>query len=187
MTDLIVSSDRPSGRSADTRPALVYLEMSGAVRISIDATGRIAGNKIRTDTVATFWVRAEQALPLARRARRHAGRGRVDPETRLAALHQAAADLHVTLTPHAVAISKAGEAAAKLNQYMDQLDRTGALRAFKKSYRQYRLAAAARGEGFLSFKNAELRLRRALVPYLIGNKPIAPGSLFAEIFRGLDR
>jgi hypothetical protein len=70
MTDLDIVSGRPAARSADTRPALVYLEMSGAVRISIDASGRISSNKIRADAVATFWIRAEQAQPVARLARR---------------------------------------------------------------------------------------------------------------------
>jgi hypothetical protein len=174
---------RPAARSPDTRPALKYLEMSGAVRISIDTTGRISSNKIRTDTVAIFWIREEQARPVVRLARRHAGEDRTDPETMLAALHQAAADLHVTLTPHATAMERATEQAARLNRFVDGLRRTGALKEFTKAYRRHRLAAGLRGEGFMSYANAELRLRRALIPLLTnGGQPAVGGSLFAAIF-----
>jgi hypothetical protein len=40
-----------------------------------------------------------------------------------------------------------------------------------------------RGEGYMSFKVAELRLRRAMIPLLMnGGQPVAGASLFAEIF-----
>jgi hypothetical protein len=65
---------------------------------------------------------------------------------------------------------------------MDELRGTGVLKEFTKMYRRQRLTAGLRGEGFMSYKVAELRLRRALIPYLIGSKPIAASSLFAEIF-----
>jgi hypothetical protein len=180
MTDLdIVSDARPAARSADTRPALKYLEISGAVRISIDATGRISSNKIRTDPVATFWIREEQARSVVRLARRHAGRARADPKVMLAA------DLRVTLTPDAIALERGGEAAATLNRHMDSLRGTGVLREFTRTYKRKRLAARLRGEGFMSYANAELRLRRALVPLLMnGGRPAVGASLFAEVFGG---
>jgi hypothetical protein len=44
------------------------------------------------------------------------------------------------------------------------------------------MAAADRGEGFMSFKVAEARLRRALIPRLIGGTVGTTSSLFAEVF-----
>jgi len=40
-----------------------------------------------------------------------------------------------------------------------------------------------RGEGFMSYKAAETRLRRALVPMLVNGRAIGAQSLFEEIFR----
>jgi hypothetical protein len=49
--------------------------------------------------------------------------------------------------------------------------------------RRHRLAAMDRGEGFRPFKIAEARLRRALIPLLVGGRTIGPTqSLFAQIF-----
>jgi hypothetical protein len=38
------------------------------------------------------------------------------------------------------------------------------MKEFTKAYRRHRLAAADRGEGFMTFKIAEARLRKALTP-----------------------
>jgi hypothetical protein len=40
------------------------------------------------------------------------------------------------------------------------------MREFTKTYKRRRLAAGLRGEGFMSYAVAELRLRRALIPLL---------------------
>jgi hypothetical protein len=182
MMDLEIV-DRSVGRSRDTRPALVYLEMSGAVRVSIDASGRISTNKTRPDTVATFWIRAEQAQPLARLVRRYVGRGRADPETMLAALHRAAADLRFTLTPNVIAVERAGEAASKLNRFMDDLRGTGVLREFNQAFKRRRMTAMLNGRGFMNYKTAELRLRRALILLLLnGGQPVVGHFLFSQIF-----
>ena len=45
------------------------------------------------------------------------------------------------------------------------------------------MAATARGEGFMSYAVAEARLRKALIPYLVGGRTIGPvQSLFEQIF-----
>jgi hypothetical protein len=108
------------------------------------------------------------------------------------ALTKAAADLHVTLTPHATAMMRAGEAAKRLDRYMDSLRGTGVLKEFTRAYCHKRLAAGPRGEGFMSYATAELRLRRALILLLQGGgKPAVGQSLFASIFAdsglGVDR
>ena len=100
-----------------------------------------------------------------------------------AALHQAASDLQVTLTAHDAAMARAGAAAERLDAYIESLRARGAMREFTKAYRRRRIAATMRGEGFMSFKVAELRLRQALIPLLVGGRTIGPvHSLFEQIF-----
>jgi hypothetical protein len=91
--------------------------------------------------------------------------------------------LRATLTPHDVALSRAANAAERLDRYVDSLRARGAMKEFTKAYRRHRLAATARGEGFMSFAVAETRLRLALIPLLIGGGTVGPTqSLFANIF-----
>jgi hypothetical protein len=101
----------------------------------------------------------------------------------LAALHEAASDLGATLTPHATAIERAGNAATKLDAYFESMRRSGQLAEFNTQYKRHRMAAMARGEGFMLYRVAEARLRAALVPYLVAGRTIAPmQSLFEKIF-----
>jgi hypothetical protein len=68
-------------------------------------------------------------------------------------------------------------------QYMSSLRGTGVLREFNRAYKQRRMAATARGRGFMTFKVAEQRLKAALIPLLMnGGKPVVGQSLFAEVF-----
>jgi hypothetical protein len=66
---------------------------------------------------------------------------------------------------------------------MSSVRGTGVLREFNRAYKRRRMAATARGEGFMTFKTAEARFKRALIPLLQGGgKPVVSGSLFATIF-----
>jgi hypothetical protein len=57
------------------------------------------------------------------------------------------------------------------------------MRQFTKTYRARRLAATMRGEGFMPFKTAELRLRRALIPLLVNGGTVgSTQTLFEQIF-----
>jgi hypothetical protein len=183
MTDADVSDARPAS-SPDTKAAIKYLIAAGAAAISIvEIDGACAfriGHKIDPNAIEIYWL--TQAKPLARLARNEAGR-HPDIATASAALARAAAALRAILTPHHIAISRAGDADAKLNRYMDGLRGTGVLKEFTKAYRRHRLAAAASGAGFMSFKVAEARLRFALIPLLVGGQNVGPvESLFEQIF-----
>jgi hypothetical protein len=177
---------RPAARSPDTKAAINYLIASGATAITIteNETGCSfkVGSKIDPYTVEIYWLTAAQAKPLVRLARKQAGR-QPDISAASAALARAATALRVTLTPNDVAMARAGEAATKLNRYIDGLRGTGVLKEFTRAYRRHRLAATARGEGFMSFAVAEARLRLALIPLLVGGETVGPTqSLFANIF-----
>jgi hypothetical protein len=85
----------------------------------------------------------------------------------------------VKLTPNDVAISRAQAAAMKLSAY---LAGRGVLRDFNAAFKQRREAAAMQGKGFMSYRAAETRLRRALIPMLANGGTIGPRSLFEQIF-----
>jgi hypothetical protein len=167
------------------RAALAYLEASDAAAISIVRSE--TGCTFRTgiagpgDIIATYWVSASLATAVARRARKLAGDS-PDMAAATQALAQAAADLRVTLTPNDVAIERAQSAARELDAYLGSLGRNGVLRDFNRAFKQRRTEAAMRGEGFMSYKAAESRLRRALIPMLVNGRTIGAQSLFAEIF-----
>ena len=173
------------------RTALAYLEASGAAAISIIEsesgctfrTGAMAARAAGVSVHTTVWVSSRLATAVARRARKLAGDG---PDTAAAAqaLAQAAADHRATLTPNDVAIERAQSAARKLDAYLGSLGRNGVLRDFNRAFKHRREAATMRGEGFMSYKAAEVRLRRALIPMLVNGRTIGAQSLlFEEIFR----
>jgi hypothetical protein len=134
-------------------------------------------------SVATYWIMEVDAKRVVDRARKIAGKG-AGGNAAISALHQAAADLRATLTPHYVAMARAGNAAIRIEQYIDSMHARGAMREFTKDYKVRRLAAKQRGENFMTYRAAELRLRRALIPLLMrGGQPAVGSSFFAEIFR----
>src|SRR5258708_11456729 len=87
------------------------------------------------------------------------------------ALTKAATDHRATLTPHNVAISRADKASRRIEQYMASLRGTGVLKEFNRAYKQHRTAATARGQGFMTYKVAEARLRRGPGPLLCRRAP----------------
>jgi hypothetical protein len=184
----VETAGRPPTRSPDTKAAINYLIASGATAISVieteaGCTFRI-GAKLLARSVAIFWIMEVDAKPVVTSARKIAGKG-AGGDAAVAALHRAATDLRAVLTPNDVAMTRAGNAAAKLDRYLDSLQGSGALREFTRMYKRRRTEAKAAGLGFMKYKNAELRLRRALVPLLVSGQNVGPAqSLFAEIFVG---
>jgi hypothetical protein len=175
---------RPAARSSDTKAAVAYLIASGATAIAIIENVKgcsfKVGSKSSARAAVVYWLREDEAAPVMRKARRHAGR---NPDITMAetALHRAAADQRVTLTEHATAMMRAGEAANRLDQFMDGLRGTGRLREFNRMFKRRRMEAMLNGRGFMSYAAAEARLRKALVPLLQGGN-VVPQSLFSQIF-----
>jgi hypothetical protein len=171
----------------NTKAATDYLAASGATAISIiEAKGVCAfriGLKIDQNAVAVYWLPEPNAALIVKQVRRDAGRT-PDADVATAALHRAAADNRTTLTPHATATERAGNAVRQLDAHLDAMRGSGVLAEFNREYKRQREAATLRGEGYMPFSTATARLRRALIPLLIGGKQLAVGqSLFAEIFR----
>ena len=131
-----------------------------------------------------FWLpeAQAQARSVAARARSIAG-DNPDTDAAISALQEAAAQCRATLTPNDVAMTRAANAAERLDKFMSSMAGTGVLREFNRAFKTRRQAAFARGEQFMKYKVALARLRSAMIPILIaGGKPAIGQSLFATIF-----
>jgi hypothetical protein len=162
--------------------AINYLIASGATAITVTDTGKISTNAKITGTLAArWWTDAKTTIRIAGTARKLAG---PDPDVAAAtaAVARSAASLRATLTDDATAVSRASSAVVKLDAYMNSLRGTGVLKEFNRAYKRRRTEAAANGQGFMTYAVAEARLRRALIPLLVGGKQANAQSLFAEIF-----
>jgi hypothetical protein len=170
---------------SDTKAVIAYLVASNATAVSVientsGFTFRV-GTKLDPRAASVHWLPEDKARPVMKAARRIAG-ARPDIETATAALHQAAAGLKVTVSDHRAAIERAGAMAARLDAFIAQLRARGALRDFQKIYRRLRLAATARGEGFMPFSAAEIRLRKTLIKLLQGGGNVHTATIFADVF-----
>jgi hypothetical protein len=59
------------------------------------------------------------------------------------------------------------------------------MREFTRAYKRRRIEAAANGQGFMTYAVAEARLRKALIPLLVGGRNVASTqTMFAQIFGG---
>jgi hypothetical protein len=163
LTEIETPVAQPKPRaSASSKAAIKYLEASGAVAISVTGPADfvpIRVGKIGPHAVAVFWIKKEAAVAVARLARRLAGADS-DRDDAVLALRQAASELRVTLTPHSTAISRAGAAVERLEDFIENLRISGAYWQFTKTYKLRRLAAREAGRGFMTFKFAEARCGR---------------------------
>jgi hypothetical protein len=98
------------------------------------------GGKITGTVAARWWLNEQDAARVASAARTLAG---VAP----AAVARAAASQRATLTPDAVTLAPADDAATRLDAYVEGLRRSGQLQEFHRAYKLRRAAATARGEG----------------------------------------
>jgi hypothetical protein len=170
-------------RKPNNKAALRYLEISNLNAISI-TTGNghvVLGVGYKADAVAAFWLPQDRARAVAAKARSLMAGG-VSVATAVATLREAATQCRAVLTEHDVAMARAHVAAERLDAIMGHLRSMGALKEFQRTYKRRRLAAKERGEGYMSFSVAELRLKRALILLIqSGGKP-ATQSIFAEVF-----
>jgi hypothetical protein len=170
-----------------TKAAIDYLKASGATSISIIEVHGVCrfqvGHKIDPAAGLIQWLPETMAPKIVKLARRHAGNN-PDAARAMAALHQAAKDHRVTLTPHRVALDRAAAASARLDAYLEASRASGVLQAFNAEFKRRRTEAKAAGVGFMSYSVATARLRRALIPLLMsGGTPQVGQTLLGEVFR----
>jgi hypothetical protein len=181
----VATAAKPVSRSSD-KAAINYLIASGATVISIVEVDGVAvfrvGTKINPNACAIYWIAEANAKPVVACTRRLAGKNQ-NIDDAVVSLRKAAVECRATLTPHDTAMARASVAARKLDEYLTSLKGTGLLNEFTRTYRRRRIAAAERGKGFMSYKVAELRFKRALIPLLMnGGQPAVGSSLFETIF-----
>jgi len=165
------------------KAAIDYLIASGASCVSVLADGTIkAGPKPDRAAVSAWWLPEDKVIAVSRQARREAG---ATPEVSimLAALRQAAADHQAVLTPHETAIERAGDAAVRIDAFVDSMRRSGGLQVFNRHFKAAKAAAAARGEGFMSYTVALSRLRAQVGARLAAGGDVYAPGLMAEVFR----
>jgi hypothetical protein len=130
-----------------SKAALRYLAEANAAALCItDDAGRCRIRaKIRPHAVAIYWTDAAALSKIVQRARRHAGE-HPTCEDLVRALHLAASQERVALTPHARAIERAEDSVRRLDSYMESFRKSGGLQEFNRQFQQRRLAAGHRGE-----------------------------------------
>jgi hypothetical protein len=152
-----------------------YLDAANAAPICIlwrdPGYGYAVGWSRVESASSVHWVNRKLAVKVARYARRTAG-AKPDKATAELALQCAASHYGVRLTPHLIAVSRAKIAAAKLTFFLDAIQASGGLADFNRAYKRKRMAATARGEGFMGYKTAMMRLRRAVIVMLIEKRPL---------------
>lgn len=82
-----------------------------------------------------------------------------------------------------MAVERAGAAAAQVEAFVASMKGTGRLKAFNGAYKAAKAAAAARGEGFMSYTVALSRLRTQIGARLAGGGNVYEPGLMAEVFR----
>jgi hypothetical protein len=82
----------------------------------------------------------------------------------------AARRLDVMVTEHAGVVTRAQAAVKKIEGGLRWAQRQGVLSQFNDEYRRRRLAATARGERFMSYGEAQARLRKALAGVAAGGE-----------------
>jgi hypothetical protein len=169
-----------------TNAAIDYLKASGAIAISVVEIDGVCtfqiGVKISPHAIEAQWLPETAASAIVKRARCDAGKA-ASVSAAIEALHGAAADQRVTLTPHAMAVDRARTAVARLDSYLEAGRTGGVLQKFNAEFKRRRTDAKADGKGFMSYSVATSRLRRALVPLLMsGGHPAIGQTLFGEVF-----
>jgi hypothetical protein len=165
-----------------------YLAVSGATAICVvqekaGCSFRVGRNVVHMPgVVSAQWIDQAIAADVARVARRNSGRN-PSKSTAERELHRAAAARNARLTTNMVVVSRATFAAKRLETCLDTMNKSGGLAEFNKEYKRRRMAATARGEGFMTFATAMMRLRRALILMLINKQQIRQAqSFFDDVF-----
>jgi len=94
----------------------------------------------------------------------------------------AAARLRLAATPHDRVIERASAAIERIATGLARANGRGTIGFFNSEYRQRRLEAAAQGRGFMSYRSAQTRLRRALTDK-IASQLSDSASLIARVFK----
>ena len=130
--------------------AVDYLISFNAHAVAITPTGFVFSSANPSGAVKIWWCQHDDALRLAKAA---FASGDVEA---------VAKRLHIQLTEHAVVLERVQERTRRLDEALARAQNDGLLQHFNVLYRRRRLAARQAGQRFMTYGNAQRRLRQAL-------------------------
>jgi hypothetical protein len=150
-----------------------YLFTFGSTSIAVTARGALVLTPDPAGHEAAWWLK------------------RVDAQRLLAACYvkgdveAAAKRLQIPLTSHEVAVMRADQRLAQLDQILEQAQQSGDLRRFNATYQARRIRAQAAGQKFMSYGTAQEKLKRQLVAAIADGtqgRPFSFGVAMARVF-----
>jgi hypothetical protein len=132
--------------------------------------GRIGVSRNPAGAVAAWWVEAEQAGAVIRQARKDSSD-----------IQAIARRLGVALTEHAIVLTRASAAVARIERALAEAQARGDLRFFNAEYKRRRAQAAAAGKGFMNYGQARARLQKAIAKVAAEGGTVTP-ELVASVF-----
>jgi hypothetical protein len=151
-----------------TLSARDYLAAFNLAAVAISPTGRVFISRNPVGATAAFWCRAGEADKVANAAWHNGD------------IAEAGRRLCIALTPHPILVARVAARTKRIEQALAQAKADGLLARFHQEYKQRRLQAKARGEPFLSFGEAERRMRR-IIADAIAADGVIPQS-FTAVF-----
>jgi hypothetical protein len=128
-----------------------FLRAFDLTALMVGSDGGIHARRDPTGAAAAWWCEAREAGRVVRLARKLAGD-----------VPSAAQALGVTVTEHAAVLTRAEAAVAKIEAGMAWAQRTGVLHELNREYRRRRIEAVKKGRRFMSYQQAQARLRASL-------------------------
>ena len=130
--------------------AVDYLITFNARAVAIAPNGFVYTSNNPTGAAAAWWCTHADALRLAKAA--HASGD----------IEGVAKRLHIHLTAHADVVERVRERTQRLDEALQRAQDEGLLAQFNHLYRRRRVAAQQSGQHYMTYRNAQRRLRKAI-------------------------
>jgi hypothetical protein len=127
-----------------------YLYSFGARAIGITPTGFVFTSSNPHGAARAWWCRHDDALRVATAAQ---ATGNIEA---------AAERLRIHLTEHAAVLERVRERTQRLDEALERAQDAGLLKTFNIAFRKRRLAARQAGQRFMTYSNAQRRLRQTI-------------------------
>ena len=154
-----------------SKPVGDYIKQFGLTSICRYRDGRLGVTRDPTGADRAWWLRADHAGTVLKLARQSGGN-----------VEAAARRAGIVLADHAAVLARAEAAVAKIHAGLQRAQQAGVLAEFNQEYKRRRLEAAERGNGFMSYQQAQARLQRVLTR--IAATGVAPDAIVKTAFEG---
>jgi hypothetical protein len=151
-----------------------YVRRFDLAAIAATRDGRVVVTRDPAGACAAWWCKAEDAGPILRWLVSHLSHD----------APFAARTLGLAVTEHATMVQRAAVAVARIETGLDAAQKSGPLKSFNAAYKAHRIAAQAQGQRFMSYAQAQARLRSALASAAAKGGKVESAELFARVFDG---